>query len=217
MALALDSPVSALPGVGPARARQLAAKGIATLEDLLYHLPFRYEDRTRFVSIGDLQPDAVALVQGEVKVRQLVRMRRQRGGIFHLAISDPTGILWAKWFHSPYLERVFRPGQRVVLYGKVEADAYRPGQLQMIQPQHEVLSGGREDSTESGRIVPIYEAAGPVSSRVLRRMVYEALQRLDARLPDPLPEFLLHQYGLDRKSTRLNSSHIQKSRMPSSA
>ncbi len=197
-----------LPGVGPARARQLAAKGIATVEDLLYHLPFRYEDRTRFQSIGEVLPGSVALVQGEVKVRQMVRMRRQRGGVFHLAIADTTGILWAKWFHSPYLERVFRPGQRVVLYGKVEADPYRPGQLQIIQPQFEVLSGTREDSTESGRIVPIYEAAGPVSSRVLRRLVHESLQRLDARLPDPLPESLRRGHSLPDRYRALAETHF---------
>jgi len=172
MALALDSPVSALSGVGPARARELAAKGVASVEDLLYYLPFRYENRTRFVSIGDLQPGEVACVRGEVKVAQLVRLRGRPGGLFHLVIADSTGLLYAKWFHSPYLQRVFRHGQSVVLYGKVEADAHRPGQLQMIQPQHEVLSGTREDSTEAGRIVPIYEAAGGVSSRVLRRLVY---------------------------------------------
>ena len=190
MALALDSPLSALTGVGPARARELAAKGVASVEDLLYYLPFRYEDRTRFVSIGDLQPGEVACVRGEVKVAQLVRLRGRPGGLFHLVIADSTGLLYAKWFHSPYLQRVFRHGQSVVLYGKVEADAHRPGQLQMIQPQHEVLSGTREDSTEAGRIVPIYEAAGGVSSRVLRRLVYEALGRLEPRLPDPLPEAL---------------------------
>jgi len=208
MALALDSSVSMLPGVGPARARQLAAKGIATVEDLLYHLPFRYEDRTRFQSIGEVLPGSVALVQGEVKVRQMVRMRRQRGGVFHLAIADTTGILWAKWFHSPYLERVFRPGQRVVLYGKIEADTKRPGQLQIIQPQFEVLSGTREDSTESGRIVPIYEAAGPVSSRVLRRLVHEAFKRLDARLPDPLPESLRREHDLPDRYRALAETHF---------
>ncbi len=208
MALALDSSVSVLAGIGPARARQLAAKGIATVEDLLYHLPFRYEDRTRFRSIGDLKPGEVACVQAEVMTAGLVRIGRRRGGIFHLAVEDKTGILYAKWFHSPYLERVFHPGQRVVLYGQVEADSKRPGQLEMIQPQHEVLSSGREDSTESGRIVPIYEAAGQVSSRVLRKMVFEALQRLDAQLPDPLPESLRLEQGFPDLRRALAETHF---------
>jgi len=208
MALALDSSVSSLSGVGPARARELAAKGVASIEDLLYYLPFRYEDRTRFVSLGDLRPGEVACVRGEVKVAQLVRLRGRPGGLFHLVIGDATGLLYAKWFHSPYLQRVFRHGQTVVLYGKVEEDTHRPGQLQMIQPQHEVLSGTREDSTEAGRIVPIYEAAGGVSSRVLRRLVYEALQRLDARLPDPLPEALRSAHNLPERRAALAETHF---------
>ncbi|MFQ5694827.1 MAG: OB-fold nucleic acid binding domain-containing protein, partial [Terriglobia bacterium] len=191
MALSLDAPLTVLPGVGPQRARVLKQKGLTSVEDLLYYLPFRYEDRTRFIAIGDVQPGQVVCVQGEVKVRQLVRLRGRRG-LFHLVVDDGTGLLYAKWFYGDYLERVFHRGQRVVLYGKVEEDRYRPGQLQMINPQHEVLSplpqagsarGGRADSTESGRLVPIYEAAGPVSPRVFRRLVYDALQRLPAALP----------------------------------
>jgi ATP-dependent DNA helicase RecG len=216
MSLTLESPLSALSGVGPSRARHLAQKGISTVEDLLYYLPFRYEDRTHFTPIGELRPGQLATVTGEVMTAGLVRLRgRGRRGIFHLAMGDPSGILYAKWFYGDYLQRVFRPGQRVVLYGKVEEDPYRPGQLQIIQPQHEILSGGKEpesgepaDSTESGRIVPIYEAAGPVSSRVLRRLVFEALRRLPAALPDPLPEELRRQHGYPDRGTALRQTHF---------
>jgi ATP-dependent DNA helicase RecG len=211
MALSLESPVTVLTGVGPSRAEHLAQKGISTLEDLLYYLPFRYEDRIHFTSIGELQPGQVATVQGEVLTAGLVRLRgRGRRGIFNLAAGDATGILYAKWFYGDYLQRVFRSGQRVVLHGKVEEDPYRPGQLQMIQPQHEILSKGGEsaDSTESGRIVPIYEAAGPVTSRVLRRLVFEALRRLPARLPDPLPEELLHRYDYPGRGAALRQAHF---------
>jgi ATP-dependent DNA helicase RecG len=211
MALSLESPVTVLTGVGPSRAEHLAQKGISTLEDLLYYLPFRYEDRIHFTSIGELQPGQVATVQGEVLTAGLVRLRgRGRRAIFNLAAGDATGILYAKWFYGDYLQRVFRSGQRVVLHGKVEEDPYRPGQLQMIQPQHEILSKGGEsaDSTESGRIVPIYEAAGPVTSRVLRRLVFEALRRLPARLPDPLPEELLHRYDYPGRGAALRQAHF---------
>jgi ATP-dependent DNA helicase RecG len=209
MTLSLDSPLADLPGVGPRRAHLLAQKALATVEDLLYYLPFRYEDRTRFASIGEVKPGAVACISAEVLTKGYTGFRRgRRGGIFHLAVADATGILYAKWFHSPYLDRVFRPGQRVVLYGKVEEDAYRPGQLQMIQPQHEILSGETTDSTESGRLVPIYEAAGPISSRVLRRLVFEALARLPASLPDPLPASLRHIYAWPDRRAALAAAHF---------
>ena len=209
MPLALESPVSALSGVGPSRARHLAQKGIASLEDLLYYLPFRYEDRTRFARIGEVEPGQVACIRAEVMTAGLVRLRGgRRRGIFHLAVSDPTGLLYAKWFYGDYLERVFRPGQQVVLFGKVEVDPYRPGQLQMVQPQHEILSGDSVDSTESGRLVPIYEAAGPVSSRVLRRLIHDALGRLPATLPDPLPEALRRRHELPDRRAALAEAHF---------
>src|SRR3989344_2917753 len=139
-----------------------------------------------------------------------------RRGAFHAAVGDQSGILYAKWFYGDYLVRVFRPGQRVVLYGKVEEDPYRPGQLQMLQPQHEILSGGREpaDSTESGRIVPIYEAAGALTSRMFRRLIFEALGRLPASFPDPLPPALLRAYGLPDRRAALAQAHFPEKDTP---
>ncbi|MFQ5695378.1 MAG: ATP-dependent DNA helicase RecG, partial [Terriglobia bacterium] len=74
MALSLDSPVSALPGVGPRRVQHLAQKGIETVEDLLYTLPFRYENRLHFTPIGDLRPGTLACVQAEVMTAGPVRL-----------------------------------------------------------------------------------------------------------------------------------------------
>ena len=221
MSLSLDAPVTALAGIGPRRGPLLKQKGIETLEDLLYYLPFRYENRIRFTPIGELRPGVVTCVQAEVLTAGLVRYRRSRRRAFHAAVGDQSGILYAKWFYGDYLVRVFRPGQRVVLYGKVEEDPYRPGQLQMLQPQHEILSGGREpdsgepvDSTESGRLVPIYEAAGPVTSRMFRRLVFEALGRLPASFPDPLPPSLLRQYGFPDRRAALARAHFPEKDTP---
>jgi len=210
MSLSLEAPVTALAGVGPRRAPLLQEKGIENIEDLLYYLPFRYEDRTRFTPIGELRPGVVTCVQAEVLTAGLFPLRRARRRAFNLAVGDQTGILYAKWFYGDYLVRTFRPGQRVVLYGKVEEDPYRPGQIQMIQPQHEILSGGREpaDSTESGRIVPIYEAAGPITSRMFRRLIHEALGRLPASLPDPLPPSLRQAHGLPDRRRALEAAHF---------
>ena len=223
MSLSLDAPVSTLPGVGPHRARHLAQKGIETVDDLLGYLPFRYENRIQFTPIAELRPGQVSCVRARVVTAGRMPLRRGRQRTFHLAVEDASGILYAKWFtgsskrfYGDYLERVFRPGQQVVLYGKVEEDPYRPGQLQMLQPQHEVLSGGREpaDSTESGRIVPIYEAAGPVSSRVFRRLIYDALRRLPARLPDLLPAALRARYGFPDRRSALGQAHFPEKETP---
>ena len=94
-------------------------------------------------------------------------------------------MLLAKWFHGGYLADVIAPGQRVALYGKVEFDSYS-GDLSMLHPEFEILGEDEEGDAglHTGRIVPIYEAAGKVTTRVLRRLVYRALEAL-APIPDP--------------------------------
>jgi len=210
MRLEWNSSVENLPGVGAARAQQLAEKGIRRVGDLLTYFPFRYENRITFTPIRELQAGVTTCVQAEVMTAGLVRFPRSRLRVFHVAVSDKTGILYAKWFHADYLQRVFKPGQRVVLYGKVEEDAYRPAQRVMVQPQHEILSGDSEpaDSTESGRIVPIYEAAGAISSRVFRRLVHYALRTLDAALADPLPATLRERYRFPDRRSALWQAHF---------
>ena len=77
------------------------------------------------------------------------------------------------------------------MHGKVDADPYRPGRLEMVNPQIELIGssdGAPADSTEVGRIVPIYEAIGAISSRMLRRIIYSVLNDFDANVPDPLPD-----------------------------
>src|SRR6202166_96438 len=150
-----------LKGVGPRRAEILAKRGLRTFEDLLGYLPFRYEDRIRFAKIR------AQLVSGS-----LVRYTRARGGMYHLLVRDETGSLPCKFFHGHYLEKTFKPGQGLVLHGKAELDAMRPGRIEMINPAYELLGDGDADSTEVGRIVPIYEAIGGIGSHIERRSVF---------------------------------------------
>src|SRR5438132_14356431 len=180
-------------GVGPQRAELLAKRGIHTLEDLLGYLPFRYEDRIHFTNIRDLQPGGTYTVRARVMsgsaVPSSVRYRR-RDAIYHLLVKDETGSLPCKFFHGGYLEGRLKPGQQLILHGKAEVDKQRPARIEMVNPQMEVISGEGLDSTEVGRIVPIYEAVGTFGTRAIRRAIYGALQHLDPRMPDVLPAAL---------------------------
>ncbi len=204
-----------LPGVGPTRAELFKEKGIHTLEDLLSYLPFRYEDRIHFQEIAAVAPGTVATVLAEVMTGGVVRFPRSGLQAYHLAVRDRTGTLHCKWFHGGYLQRTFKPGQQVVLHGKLEMDRYRPGQRLMIQPEFEILSQGRADasplaareSTETGRIVPIYEAIGKISSRLLRRITFGALGRI-AHLEDLLPEALRHRHRFPERRAALQTAHF---------
>jgi ATP-dependent DNA helicase RecG len=199
-----------LKGVGPQRAQALAARGIATIEDLLSYLPFRYEDRTRFTPVSQLLPGQVATVLAIVQEGALLRFRHRRAAAYNLIVRDEKSLLHARFFHGTYLERQFRPGQRVVLHGKANFDPYHPGRLEMTNPEFEILSDSARpaDSTEVGRIVPIYEAIGGVSSRMFRRIIYSVLQQLGAQIAEVLPAELLDRLRLPTRATALAGVHF---------
>src|SRR5579871_992209 len=96
----------------------LASKGILTAEDLLYHLPFRYEDRQNPRSLDELKAGEVASIIAEVRGSALLRTRR--APLFELTLGQGRFALKCIWFHAPYLEGKFQPGQTVAVYGKVE-------------------------------------------------------------------------------------------------
>jgi ATP-dependent DNA helicase RecG len=187
MSMGLTSEVRMIKGVGPQRAELLAKRGIHTLEDLLAYLPFRYEDRIHFTNIKDIQPNDTYTVRARVMSGQAVRSMRGRDAIYHLLVQDDTGSLPVKFFHGGYLEGRLKPGQLLVLHGRVEIDRLRPARREMINPQMELLGTEGLDSTEVGRIVPIYEAIGAFGSRSIRRAMYAAVQLIDASLPEVLP------------------------------
>ena len=192
MADGLQTDVRMLKGVGPQRAELLAKRGIHTIEDLLGYLPFRYEDRIHFSQIKDVRPGNVYTLRVRVASGSAVRGMRGRDAIYHLLVKDEIGFsLACKFFHGGYLEGRLKAGQLLVLHGKVEIDRLRPARMEMVNPQFELLSeegaGQNGDSTEVGRIVPIYEAIGTFGTRALRRATYAALQQLDLNFPDLLP------------------------------
>ncbi len=197
-----------LKGVGPRRAEILAKRGLRTFEDLLGYLPFRYEDRIRFAKIREIVPGKVYTIRAQVLSGSLVRYTRARGGMYHLLVRDETGSLPCKFFHGQYLEKTFKPGQGLVLHGKAELDAMRPGRIEMINPAYELLGDGDADSTEVGRIVPIYEAIGGIGSRTMRRIVYLALEKFSGALPDPLPAEILARYKFPSRREAIQFVHF---------
>jgi len=206
----LGTEVRMIKGVGPQRAELLAQRGIYTLEDLLGYLPFRYEDRIHFSKVKDIQPNGTYTIRARVMSGQAIRsMRGGRDAIYHLLVQDESGgLLPCKFFHGGYLEGRLKPGQQLILHGKAEIDKLRPARLEMINPQIEVLSSEEMDSTEVGRIVPIYEAIGTFGSRQIRRAMYAAVQLIDQQMPDVLPEALRVRLGYPTRGEALIHTHF---------
>ena len=174
----------------------LEAKGLRVVEDLLYYAPFRYEDRSNMKSIRQLAPGEMATVLCSVKATRVSGFRRNLG-LFEATFTDLSGgILTGKWFHGAYLNDIFAPLQKVALYGKVEYDSYTRG-LSMMHPEYEILGSDEDgdDSLHTGRVVPVYEAAGKISTRVFRVLLDRILASL-APVEETLPAHILKQMKL---------------------
>ncbi|HZD93144.1 MAG TPA: ATP-dependent DNA helicase RecG, partial [Candidatus Sulfotelmatobacter sp.] len=217
--LELHTPVKFVKGIGPRIAELLEQKNISTVEDLLYYLPFRYEDRLNPRGIGELRAGEMATVIAEVRNSAVFRTRNGMP-IFEMVAGQGRSTLKCIWFHGEYLRDRFKPGQLVALYGKVE-EGWKGRGLQINQPQFELLDGAAEgqldiedikdvESLEVGRIVPIYESAASskLTSRWFRRVVYGALQNLAAEIPDGLPPALCHRLKLMERRAAFQQVHF---------
>jgi ATP-dependent DNA helicase RecG len=196
-------------GVGPARAAMLEAKGLKTVEDLLSYAPFRYEDRSNVKQIDALAPGEMATVLAEVRTTRLSGFRRRGLGMFEATFTDSSGaVLSGKWFHGGYLNDVLAPGQKIALFGKVEYDSYSRG-LGMMHPEFEILAADDDSdaSLHTGRVVPVYEAAGKVNTRILRVLVHRVLESLPPQ-PDPLPGHILQRMKLPDRWSAIRWLHF---------
>ena len=209
--IALDTPIQFVKGVGPRVAEKLKEKNILVVEDLLYHLPFRYEDRLNPRSLNELVPGEMASVIAEV--RGTILLRTKRMPIFEMTVGQGPSSMKCMWFHGTYLKDKFQPGQMLALYGKVEPSRSRAGAFKMIQPQIEILPGPNEPEEtllEVGRIVPVYESLGgaQLSSRWLRRVIYRLLEDLGGVLPETLPVELCERMRLPSRAQALRHVHF---------
>ncbi len=208
--LDLSTNVQYVKGIGPRIAEMLLEKGISTVEDLLYYLPFRYEDRLNPRGIGELRAGEMASVIAEVRGSGLFRTRRMP--IFEMTVGQGRSTLKCIWFNATYLQDKFRAGQLVALYGKVEASTRGEDRLQIMQPQFEILHDPTENGSETneedrkwqtletGRIVPIYETAGKgkLTARWFRRIIHGMLEQLDQDVADAIPRVVRGTHGADR-------------------
>jgi len=206
----LATSLTYVKGIGPARASMLEAKGLVTVEDLIGYVPFRYEDRSNVKTIAQLAPGEMATVIADVRAAKVSGFKRRNLGLFEARFTDASrAILLAKWFHGGYLANVLGEGMKVALFGKVEFDSYT-GEISMLHPEFEILSGDDDDgeaSLHTGRVVPIYEAAGKLTTRLFRVLMHRVLAEL-APAEDQLPRFLLERLKMPDRWTAIRESHF---------
>ncbi len=185
----LFSPVTALKGVGPARAKQLEKLGIFTLYDLIAFFPRAYEDRTKRAVIAALEPDIPTCFEAMVISQPQTAYIRRGMELTRVRVADETGQLTLSWFNQSYRKNQLVYGESYVFYGAVRAD--HPGQ--MANPSFEsVASAGKT----TGRLLPVYPLTAGITSRILSSCIAQALDACRTELPDILPEAVRQQYHL---------------------
>lgn len=178
-------PITALRGVGTALANKLAALNLYTVQDVLFHLPFRYEDRTQTQPLGTLQAGMRAVVEGEVQLSEIV-FRGRRALL--VRISDGSGWLTLRFFHfNNAQQQQLARGVRIRCYGEV-----RPGPqtLEMVHPEYRRVNGEHEP-TGDATLTPVYPATEGVQQNRLRQLSNAALDELKKGVRDWLPASLL--------------------------
>jgi ATP-dependent DNA helicase RecG len=204
----LSTPLQFLKGVGPRKAADLKRAGLLTVEDLLYRLPFRYEDRSRMQPIASLRPGHKAAVLGEIKSANLAVTRRRGFKIFHIVLADASGAIRCSWMNQAFLADILKPHLHVVVFGDVKLDS---SGLHFMNPEYELVSeddSGGMDQVHTARIVPFYEKTGTVTPNMQRRLVRQALDQLPGQIPDAVPAEIRERLQLAPRRVALSESHF---------
>ncbi|MER2296836.1 MULTISPECIES: ATP-dependent DNA helicase RecG [Pseudomonas] len=185
-------PVTALKGVGDAMAEKLAKVGLENLQDVLFHLPLRYQDRTRVVPIGQLRPGQDAVIEGVVSGAD-VTMGKRRSLVVRL--GDGTGVLSLRFYHFSNAQKEgLKRGTHLRCYGEA-----RPGAsgLEIYHPEYRALNGDEPPPPVEQTLTPIYPSTEGLTQQRLRVLCQQSLAMLGPRsLPDWLPDELARDYHL---------------------
>ena len=209
MSADLQLPLQFLKGVGPRKAADLKRAGLLTVEDLLFRFPLRYEDRSRLQSIVSVKPGQTVAVSGEVLHTSLQSTRRAGFRLFTALVQDRSGPIQAVWPNQAFLKDVIRPHQQIVLYGRAEHWGSRG--LQITDPEFEIIRETESDehsTLHTGRIVPVYERTGSVTTNMQRRFVWQALEQLPDTLFDPIPAEIRQRERWPGRREALRAAHF---------
>jgi ATP-dependent DNA helicase RecG len=177
-------------------AGRLEKLNIYTLEDFLFHLPFRYDDFSQVTKIAQIQSGEVVTIRGQVLSMQNIFTRSYKK-IQKALVTDDTGTIEVTWYNQPFLLKNIQVNDTLSLSGK--ADIYH-NKLVLMSPQYEIVYPENEDnetinSLHTGRLVPVYPETKGISSKWLRRQIFKLLNQYENEIIDHIPDYLLSKYG----------------------
>ena len=198
--------VQYLKAVGPKRAKLFNKMGIDTVEDLLYYFPRRYEDRSSFLSISNLQEGKAQTIKAQVLASAERRSwKRKRFNILEVAVGDSTGRISCVWFNQPYLKNYFKVGRSLVLYGRVERYS---GRLQMNSPEFEIIFEDKVDPLNIGKIIPVYTLPEGMTQRYFRQIIKNIIEEYLPQINDFLPFDIRSRNNLLNLAKSLINIHL---------
>ncbi len=192
---ALSQPIQFVKGVGPRIARKLEKKGIKTIEDALYFLPRRYEDRRVIKKISGIQVGKVETVLAEVLLAGTVFYKGNRKRVFEVVVGDGMGTLTLKWFHGreEYLKSRFKKGRRVIISGEVRLFKH---QKEIHHPDMEIADHIEDEPLHFKRVVPIYSEPEGLYQKAIRKIMKGVVDHYADELTSPIPEDIIRRQGL---------------------
>jgi ATP-dependent DNA helicase RecG len=204
---ALSQPIQFVKGVGPRIAKKLEKKGVRIIEDALYYLPRRYEDRRIIKKISQIQVGTVETVLAEVLLTGTVWYKGNRKRVFEAVVGDGTGTLTLKWFHGSeeYLKSRFKKGRRVIISGEVRLFK---NQKEIHHPDMEIADHIEDDPLHFKRIVPIYSEPEGLYQKTIRKIMKEVVDYYADELTSPIPEDIIRRQRLMDFGTAIRQVHF---------
>ncbi len=203
--MALDIPIQYVKGVGPKRALLFKKLGVETLNDLLYFIPKRYEDRSNLKPINSLESDTYQTVLCYVVDIQEERVRNNLT-LVKARVRDGTGEAIAVWFNQTYLKNILKRGTKLYLYGNI---IRRFGRVEIQNPDYEIADS--DETIHTGRIIPVYPLTEGLSQKIVRNIIWNTLDRYLEELEEFIPMEILYKYGFPDIKDAMRGIHFPDS------
>ncbi|MDD4531516.1 MAG: ATP-dependent DNA helicase RecG [Candidatus Pacebacteria bacterium] len=198
--------IEEIPNVGPVYGKRLKGMGIKTLADLLYHFPREYKDFSRISKIKDVKINEKACVEGKIISIEQNKTWVKKMIVTTALIQDDTGAIETVWFNQPYLNKVLKVGDEIIIAGRL---SIQNRSLQISSPIFEKVS--LTETTHLGRIMAVYPETEGVSSRYLRWIIKPVIERIKDKIPETLPEEVIEKYGLLSLKEAVEQIHFPSS------
>lgn len=180
----LSTSIEKIPRIGPVYQKRLKRMGIKTVQDLLLHFPYRYDDFSKISLVAEVKAGEVFCVQGKILEIKTNRTWKRRMFLTNAILEDKSGAIKIVWFNQPYLINTLNEGDYVCLAGKAVRGE---GGLYLANPAYEKIHEDK-NLTHTGRLVPVYPETQGLSSRWLRFILKSLIFKIQDELEDPLPE-----------------------------